>query len=172
MLIAGAILVLGIGLILLIRQQTPSPRDDSYEYTDSDTGEVVSVQPGVKPEQYGNDANEPLLLGLSTLGDYGSAGLTPDQLPVFKRDLLENGIKQIGSYDKTLKIVKLRLNPTTYLLEADLLYKEGSSPILVTFKIPNAYVFEYNLTLDGKMLYASKRILIDGITEEPPDSAN
>lgn len=167
--IAVALMTIGILLFLLIQSQSNNPQDEAYEYTDADTGEVVSVQPGVTPEKYNTEGKEPLLLGLSALGDFGSVGLSPGQLPVFKEDLLANGIKVIGDYDETIKVVKIRLNPDSYLLEADLIYKEGAAPILITFDIPNKYVFEYNLTLEGAKVYTSKRILVDGITEEPPD---
>lgn len=166
LLIVLALLVLvGVGIFLISRRGS-SPADESYEYADKDTGETISVQPGVTPEKFG-DSDQVTVIGLTSLAGFGSASLSDVQLPVFRKDLAEKGIRKLPEHDQIIKIVNPLLNPATIDFEAELIYKEGAPKARIVFDIPDNYVFSYQISLADKIVYSSERLVADNVGELP-----
>ena len=161
-----AVLVIGGLLAWIATRDGPSPADDSYEYVDKDTGETISVQPGVTPEGYG-DNEQVTVIGLTSLANFGSASLSEVQLPVFREDLAEKGIAKIGDHDQIIKVVRPVLNPDTLMFEAELIYKDGVAPAKLVFDIPDNYVFEYQILVNGQRVYKSGRLIANDVGEPP-----
>lgn len=159
LLLLGVIfIVLGITIGLLLRSSnnsSSSVEDKSYEYTDPQTGEQVSVQPGVTPETYNSDEGEATLIGLSTLANFGSVSLSSSQLPTFRQDLLANAIKKLNNPDSVVKVVNPEMNLDTLFLEADLIYREGTKPARLEFDIESQSTFSYKVIVDKKTAYQS-----------------
>jgi hypothetical protein len=171
------LIVLGIVLLVLFawaaftfQQQAKTPDDESYEYTDTDTGEVISVKPGVTDETYGSNKDQVTVIGLSSLSKFGSISLNQNQLPLFRKDLEEKGIKALGTHDSIVKVVDPKLNFKTYLIEADFIYKKGVEPALLIFDIKNNYEFRYEIWVGGTKTYGSGQLSTTNVGEIPPEN--
>jgi len=162
--IAGLVVV-----AILTIQRSKSPDDTSYEYRDSDTGEVISVTPGVSKERFGAADTNTMIIGLSGLGNFGSVGLSQNQLPIFRDDLEKNGIKTVGSYEPTVKILNPSFNTLTTRVEAELLYRKGTKPAVLLFDIKDDYEFRYKILVDGAEVYDSGALFTDNIGDFPPE---
>lgn len=167
LIIIVSLVVLTAGLVLwLTLRGGPNPSEESYEYVDKDTGETISVQPGVTPEGVGDNA-EVTVIGLTSLANYGSASLSDVQLPVFRKDLAEKAVEKLGDHDQIIKVVKPSLNPQTVNFEAELIYKENTEPAKLIFDIPDNYVFSYEVFVNGKLVYKSGQLVASGAP--PPE---
>lgn len=146
-----------------------NPEKTNTEYQDPDTGDTVSNQPDVTPENNDGQSNEYLVLGLSSMVEYGSVSLSEQQAPVFRKDLISNGVKFLPDAEKTLKIINPRINRETGFMESDLKYKEGSSNALVIYDIKDRVNFSYVIILDNKTVYQSGKLNNSDTYEEPEE---
>lgn len=166
--ILGLIIISGLALWLALRGGS-NPGDGASEYIDKDTGETISVQPGITPEKAG-DNEQVTVIGLSSMARYGSASLSEAQLPVFRKDLAEKAVTKLVDHDQIIKIVNPALNPETVVFEAELIYKEGVATAKLTFDIPDNFVFSYEVWINGSVVYRSGKLVAGGGGEIPPES--
>jgi hypothetical protein len=158
-LIVSTLLLCGILFFALNREENTTEliQSSNIEYVDQDTGEVVSEKPNTTPETEGS--YDTIVLGLSTLGNYGSMGLSPNQLPAFKKDLIEKALPSLGSYDSTVKITDIAFNTDTLRLQSNLIYKENTDPVAILYDVRNSTVFSYTIIKDNDVLYSSDSII-------------
>lgn len=154
---AMVVLLLFIGVVLLLalafsayQKQKPNYAE---EYTDPDTGEVISTKPNVDDEAQGNNTVEDVL-GVASLGNYGVAGLTPTQLALFKQDLSQNALSTLGEKDEYIKVIDARYDQYTDKVVAKLKMTETN---ILSLEVSAATPTEFSYTIkDGvKVVYDS-----------------
>lgn len=156
-------LILGLVLVLFILLATRSavPEDERPEYetarVDGDTGEVIIERPNVDPETQTGEGV--VILGLTNFSRLGSAGLTNDQIPLFRDDIQDNALKQLPRHDSIVKILEPKYDYDKILITAKFKYREDSEPLLLEMNIENVYVFKYRLIRNGQTIYSSGRII-------------
>jgi hypothetical protein len=172
-----ALLVFGLfGLAMIIalavfaNQQAKTPDDESYSYTDSDTGEVISVKPGVADEKFGTTGSQATVIGLSSLGAFGSISLNQNQLPIFRENLLQQGLEALGTHDSIVKVVNPALNSDTLFIEADLIYKKDVKPARLVFDIKDEFEFRYEVWVNASKVYESGALFTTNVGAVPPES--
>ena len=151
-----SLVILGAVLAILHHRNQPNY---TVNYTDKDTGNVVSVQPNTTPEKY-NSGDQVTVLGADSVYTIGSMGLTSSQLPLLTQDLASNAVKKLPTHDDTLKIINTSYDFNSQQLSADLLYKAGVAPGHIKFTINNAYNFTYQITVSRKLVYRSDPLLV------------
>lgn len=103
--------------------------------------------------------SEVIVLGLTNLAKLGSAGLTNDQIPLLRDDILSNALKTFENHDDFVKIIDPSYNYDNGFVTARFMYSEDEAPITLQISVESVYVFNYKL-LDGRnTLYSSERII-------------
>lgn len=154
-LIAIVVVVCVVTLVSLAVERRRSSPDFIQEYTDIDTGEVVSTAPNRDPESLGSDADL-LVLGLPQLQ---ANGITTQQAVLVRHSLEDYKVKNKISAN-TIKILNPQLNIGSKVIRATLKYSESERTDSIHIALDGNYALTvtiYRGTSDSR-LYTSERL--------------